>query len=51
METWNLTFTAKIGSQNRVIVPPTIMETAKLKQGDVGTFTLTGLIRKPKEVK
>jgi hypothetical protein len=46
METWNLTFTARIGSQNRVIVPPIIMEKAKLKEGDVGTFTLSQIIRK-----
>ena len=48
-EIWNLTFTAKVGSQNRIVIAPNIVEVAELKEGDIVSLTLTQVHRKEVE--
>jgi hypothetical protein len=45
-ETWNIIFTAKIGSQNRIVVAPNVVELADLKEGDIISLKMFQVHRK-----
>lgn len=44
-ETFNLEFSTYIGSQNRAVIKPHIVEVAELKPGDKVTLVLTKVVR------
>jgi hypothetical protein len=48
-KTLNLSFTARVGSQNRLVIDPNIVNVANISEGDMVSLILTQVYKKTGE--